>query len=67
MDIVICDVCSRQIDQPKTHSAGARFEFPLFQSPEKYSLTLTDLCMSCGLALSNAYRDLKEKRRTTKR
>ncbi len=62
MDIVICDICGRRIEQPRTHNLGVRFEMPLFQSPEKFTMETTDLCLSCGLELSQVYMGLKNKR-----
>lgn len=72
MIIAVCDICGEKIDSPSSPKLahqqgapgrhGARFEFPLFQTPEKWVFTEIDLCLSCGLELTKAYVDLKGKR-----
>lgn len=78
MNLIVCDICGEKIDYSSTPKFGyldgsaigkhgIRFQLPLFQSPEHYTWTETDVCFRCGLELTVAFVNLKETRGAKKR
>lgn len=64
MLVVVCNVCDRRIDPP---TVQLKFEIPVFQHPERFTMEMIDLCMSCGLEFSTRFIALKHERHTIRK